>query len=363
MNWLYKISLIWKAAAASALLIAVTAACSASSAWYSTARTANSDGSIAEAANAFLARLSDAQRAEAVYEFDDPARSNWSNLPVRLFGEARNGVRVGDLDDEQAAALVSFLSTALSEHGYTVVAGIVGADRELSNSVQALVEGWSSENYWLAFFGEPSDSGVWGWQFGGHHLALNITVVDGRSYMSPTFLGVEPSSYMEDGAAVAPLAPFVEAGLTLFNALDGATQELATVENRPKGLWTGAGKDGFIPAVEGAPVFAWDESHRQLLLDAISLWLGMLDGASRQARLAEIRAGLDDAYFAWNEDATGERDIYFRIQGPMVIIELSTQGAVGDGGGHYHSIYRDPTNEYGSKVSRFVAWGVDSVVH
>ena len=351
MSLSYRISWICKAAAASALLIVVTAACSASSAWYSTAQTANSHGSITEAASAFLASLSDAQRAEAVYEFEDPVRSNWSNLPVRPFGEARNGVRVGDLDDEQAAALVTFLSTALSEHGYAVVAGTVGADRELSNSLQALVEGWSSENYWLAFFGEPSDSEVWGWQFGGHHLALNITVVDGRSYMSPTFLGVEPSSYMEGGATVAPMASFVEAGLTLFNALDGATQELATVENRPKGLWTGAGKDGFIPAVEGAPVSAWGESHRQLLLDTISLWLGMLDGASSQARLAEIRAGLDDVYFVWNEDVTGEGSIYYRIQSPQVIIELSTQGAVGGGGGHYHSIYRDPTNEYGSEVS------------
>ncbi len=34
--------------------------------------------------------------------------------------------------------------------------------------------------------------------------------------------------------------------------------------------------------------------------------------------------------------------------GNTLIIELSTVGEV-DGGGHYHSIYRDPTNEYGSR--------------
>ena len=75
----------------------------------------------------------------------------------------------------------------------------------------------------------------------------------------------------------------------------------------------------------------------------------MLDEASSQARLAEISVDLEDTYFAWNGDAGGQGSIYYRIQGPTLIIELSSQGAVG-GGGHYHSIYRDPTNEYGSRT-------------
>ena len=285
-----------------------------------------------------------------MYDFADPVRSNWTNLPVGPVGGSRNGVRVGDLDAEQNAALVSFLSTALSDHGYEITAGIVGADRELSRSIRSLILGWSSENYWLKFFGEPSESEVWGWQFGGHHLALNVTVADGRSYMSPTFMGVEPSSFTEGGSTVAPLDPFIEAGLALFNSLDGDAQRLATVESRPQEVWTGAGKDGLIPALEGAKVSDWSESHRQSLLDVIDLWLGMLDDESSRARLAEIEADLDDTYFAWNGDAEGGGSVYYRIQGPALIIELSSQGAVG-GGGHYHSIYRDPTNEYGSRAA------------
>lgn len=42
---------------------------------------------------------------------------------------------------------------------------------------------------------------------------------------------------------------------------------------------------------------------------------------------------------------------YMRIQGPTLIIEMvSTGGNVGDsatGAGHDHTIYRNPTNEYG----------------
>lgn len=33
--------------------------------------------------------------------------------------------------------------------------------------------------------------------------------------------------------------------------------------------------------------------------------------------------------------------------GPSLLIEFSTQSALGAAGGHYHSIYRNPTNEYG----------------
>ena len=306
--------------------------------------------SVVETANAFLATLSEAHRSVAIYDFADPVRSNWSNLPTGIMAFDRNGVRVGDLNDEQTAALMGFLSTALSEHGYAVALGIVGADRELSRSVRASKYKWSSDNYWLAFFGEPSESGAWGWQFGGHHLALNVTLVDGRSYMSPMFLGVEPASYIEDGLSVAPLDPFIEAGLTFFNSLDEDTRRLATVATRPEEAWAGAGKDGVIPGLEGAPVSDWDESRRQSLLDTVALWLAMLDDASSQARLGEIEADLNDTYFAWNGIADGKDSIYCRIQGPTLIIELSTVGEV-DGGGHYHSIYRDPTNEYGSEVA------------
>ena len=257
MGWTRRTRLILGSALAVVLLIvaAVTAVLvmrSASNAWYSTAQPTNPGASVVEAANAFIDALDDEQRSAAVYDFADPVRSNWSNLPVGVLDFDRNGLRVGDLDDEQTAALMHFLSAALSERGYAVTIGIVGADRELSDSIQAIFLKWSSENYWLAFFGEPSEYEVWGWQFGGHHLALNVTVADGRSYMSPTFLGVEPSSYTnEDGSTVSPLDPYIEAGLALFNSLDADTRRLATVATRPEEVWAGAGKDGFIPALEG----------------------------------------------------------------------------------------------------------------
>ena len=166
---------------------------------------------------------------------------------------------------------------------------MIEAEAVLAQAPNAARLQWSPDNYWLAFFGEPSADKQWAWQFGGHHLAVNVTVVAGRSYLSPTFLGIEPASYPSGGSTVAPLDAQLQAGLALINALDDKTRALASVTNRPREVWAGAGKDGTIPPLEGAKVADWSAAQQQLLLDAIMLWVGLLDAPSSQARLAEIR--------------------------------------------------------------------------
>ena len=301
----------------------------------------------AAAAQAFLDTLSPAQRAEAVFDFDDPRRSRWSNLPPSMYRN-RNGVALGDLAATQTEALHRFLATALSADGYATAMAVVGAEDQLA---QGFVGGllWSSGNYWLAFFGEPSDVGEtpWGWQFGGHHLAINMTVAGGRSYLSPTFVGIEPAQYMVGAELVAPLAEHLAAGLALVNALDEPRRGEALAATRPGETLTGAGKDGFVPAVEGAVVAGWSTGLQRQVLDLVALWLRMMPADSAAARLAEVREDFGSTYFAWHGDASGTEAIYYRLQGPRLIVEFSTQGRVAADGGHYHSIYRDPTNEYG----------------
>ena len=300
------------------------------------------------AAQAFLGTLTAEQRAVVLLALDDPARPNWSNLPAGSL--RRNGVRIGDLNDAQSEAMHRFLSAALSADGYATVVGIVGAEGALAQTPGAARRQWSADNYWLAFFGEPSAGDKWGWQFGGHHLAVNVTVVAGRSYLSPTFLGIEPASFTSGGATVAPLDAHLQAGLALINALDAQARTAATISNRPRELWAGAGQDGTIPPLDGAKVADWSAAQQQLLLDTVTLWVGLLDAPSSQARLAEIRADLGNTHFAWYGPIDGRGSIYYRIQGPNLILEFGIQGNLGSDAGHYHSIYRNPTNEYGTGV-------------
>lgn len=92
--------------------------------------------------------------------------------------------------------------------------------------------------------------------------------------------------------------------------------------------------------------------QRALLLDVISEWSGIVH-ESAAARLAEIRAGLDSTWFAWSGPTTHEPGksgtSYYRIQGPKLVIEYAPQRLGGDLTMHVHTIYRDPTNDYGRK--------------
>ena len=302
---------------------------------------------IAAGANAFLNLLTESERSSIVYALDDPKRSNWSNLPAGLVRFDRNGIRIGDLNNDQTTALNEFLALSLSADGYRTVMEVVGADGGLAQSSNSRRLRFGTDNYWLAFFGQPSATEPWGWQFGGHHLAFNVAVGADHLTMSPTFIGVEPASYATGSQTAAPMEEELQAGLMLINSLAEDQQTAAKVRRRPQETYTGAGKDGVIPNFEGSRVSVWSPGQQQSLLETVALWVGMMPNPSASLRLAEIESDLDETYFAWNGNLDGSGSIYYRIQGPQLIIEFSTQGRVAASGGHYHSVYRDPTNEYG----------------
>ncbi|MGI4879328.1 MAG: DUF3500 domain-containing protein [Janthinobacterium lividum] len=94
---------------------------------------------------------------------------------------------------------------------------------------------------------------------------------------------------------------------------------------------------------DGAARSAADESHSQ--------WSGIIDVAYAEPRSAEIEVGLDNTWFAWSGPTTHQPNrngsAYYRIQGPKLLIEFSPQGVGGDSTMHVHTMYRDPTNDYG----------------
>ena len=69
--------------------------------------------------------------------------------------------------------------------------------------------------------------------------------------------------------------------------------------------------------------------------------------------MQSIEAAILETRFAWKGTTEINTPSYFRIQGPDLIIELlSTGGNVGEnaaGKGHYHTIYRIPSKDYGGK--------------
>jgi hypothetical protein len=68
--------------------------------------------------------------------------------------------------------------------------------------------------------------------------------------------------------------------------------------------------------------------------------------------MADMEKHVDDTWFAWSGPTDEGTAAYFRVQGPTVFIEYAPQRLGGDATKHIHTIYRDPTNEYGAKWSK-----------
>jgi hypothetical protein len=83
-----------------------------------------------------------------------------------------------------------------------------------------------------------------------------------------------------------------------------------------------------------------------MLLEIVREWAGIMNEAFADPRMAELRANLPQTYFAWSGPTANGSAAYFRVQGPTLVIEYAPQGGSVD---HIHTIYRDPTNDYGAK--------------
>ena len=95
-----------------------------------------------------------------------------------------------------------------------------------------------------------------------------------------------------------------------------------------------------------------NERQRAMMLDVISEWAGIINESAAAARMDEIKAGLNDTWFAWSGATTAAPAEHYRllwIQGPNLVIEYAPQTLGGDPALHVHTMYRDPTNDYGRK--------------
>ena len=303
---------------------------------------------IVTAAQAFVATLDDAGRAKVQFPFDDPQRSKWSNLPVGIF--VRGGVRMGDLTEPQRKAAMTLLATAFSQEGYRKVMDIVQGDAMLPQPNRSGPGGvrFGRDEYFLAFMGAPSVTTPWILQFGGHHLAINLTVVGRRATLAPSHTGAQPATYTIEGRTVRPLGDESDLAFKLLTSLDEAQQKRAILGFTLADLVLGPGQDGRTIQPEGLPASAMSAAQQALLLDIVREWAGIASDGLAAPRMEEIRANLAQTWFAWSGPTTAGSAAYFRIQGPTLAIEFAPQRSVD----HIHTIYRDPTNDYGSAFTR-----------
>ncbi len=341
---------------------------------------ADATGRIVNAAQVVLTSLDEAGRAKLQFRWnDDEQRKRWSNLPSPMV--ERRGIRLGDLTDAQRAAVMSLLQAALSANGYRKVNEIMGGDEVLRTTGGGLGgprgggppgggppgggpppgggqgrgrgpggggPAFGKDSYWLAFLGTPSTTTPWMLQFGGHHLAINLTIGGGNATMAPSLPAAQPAKYAFEGKEIRPLGQENDKAFALINALDDTQRTQAILNYRVADLVLGPTQDGKTIQPEGIKASALTAKQQEMLLDLAKEWAGIVTDGYAAPRMAELRANLPQTWFAWSGPTTNGSAAYFRIQGPTLVIEYAPQGSVD----HIHTIYRDPTNDYGAKFAK-----------
>ena len=229
---------------------------------------------VVDAANAFLATLSEKQRTVAQIELTHRLAARWSNLPGG--SNLRNGVFFREMNETQAAAALKVARLALGEEGFNRFQGVRAADDAFAKSMGGRGPGgrggfggrggpggrggggpggpggsgpgFGAANYMIAFLGKPSKTTPWLLQLGGHHLAFNVYYKGTGGAATPYFVGVQPNVWKDAaGKTHAPLAPMRDAVHDLVNSLTPEQSKRAKLAARFRDVYVGPGSGRQVP--------------------------------------------------------------------------------------------------------------------
>ena len=228
---------------------------------------------IVAAAQAFMDSLDDSQSQAAVYDFsDNEQRSNWSNFPEGMI--PRGGLKLGALSNEQRLLLDKLLAEIMSEKGALNVKYQLAAEDTFAPSS---VLKYGTQYYYVAFLGEPSNTYPWMFQFGGHHLAINVTVYGSEVTFSPMLTGGQPLYVQYENEDIFIVQEEVSAAQAFLDSLTEAQKKLAIRSPKPADLLLGPGEYGTTVAPEGIGASELTADQRQLLVEVIDTRLSFIN--------------------------------------------------------------------------------------
>ncbi len=355
---------------------------------------------MTDAATSFVDSLDAEQRQRAVLPFADDdsdaatERRTWFYTPAD-----HGGLPLSAMSAAQHRHAHRLLATGLSHAGYVTAATIMGLENVLDHT-----EGWVADFgrergrdpmlYWVALFGHPGDD-VWGWRFGGHHVSLHYTIIDGAVAAStPNFLGADPATSPLLGPhLLRPLAAVEDLGRELVQSMTGEQRRSAIVASRApvdivtvnrtrlrdgdyvrplqllfRGRLPEPANQTMVEAFEAAEEAA---GLSPADVEAVSFTLapkGLRAGGLTADQLEILRAlldayldrlpdgladlekrkfagpALDDLTFLWAGGIESGEPHYYRIQGTSLLVEYdNTQRNVN----HVHALWRDLATDFG----------------
>ena len=329
---------------------------------FSIRSTGVSTKAVRDAADRFLAGLTEPQRRKTLYAVDDDEWRKWMNQSFYV----RQGVSFLEMTDAQREGAFSLLRASLSAKGLKLTRDIMRLNHTLAELTGGNFDEYGEWQYYMTVMGRPSDTEPWGWQLDGHHVIINYFVLGDQVVVTPFFAGSEPvvaPSGQYKGTSV--LKDEQNRGLALVNALDDARRRKAILKFSKTGdeNLTEAWKDNVVLDYAGIRAADLSAVQRQQLVDLIGLYVGNIDDGHARVKMDEVRAHLDQTWFAWIGRTEPGSVFYYRIHSPVVLIEFDHQRPVGlrhmvkdptvPTLEHIHTVVRTPNgNDYGKDLLR-----------
>jgi hypothetical protein len=300
---------------------------------------------MAETAKRFLSSLTPEQTEKAVIPFESDERMNWHYIP-----RERKGLPLKDMTPPQKHLASALLNAGLSQQGYIKATTIMSLEDvlrmlEKDNGVRRNPEG-----YFFSIFGQPSETGTWGYRVEGHHLSLNFTLKGGKVVGSPNFLGANPAEVREGPRkGLRVLHAEEDLGRALLAALTAEQKQTAIVAKEAyKDIVTEASRTASLKGQpSGLQASKMNGSQRTMLQNLLAEYANNLPQEMAQERLDRIKKAGTNLYFAWAGGENKGDPHYYRVQGPDFLIEYdNTQ----NNANHIHSVWRDMTGDFGADL-------------
>lgn len=311
---------------------------------------------MAEAAKKFLATLNADQKKKAAYPFDDKKRLAWFFTPQqdKERKATRIGVRVEEMAPEQKAAALELLKTGLSPKGYeqaTTIMSLEGLLADLEGPKGAMVRntGW----YFVTVFGEPSNTGAWGWRFEGHHMSVNYTLDKGEVVTAtPLLFGANPAE-VKDGTrkGLRTLPDIEDHARALIKSLtpdqDKAAKQAKDLpeikENNPRAS---------IGDPIGVTADKLSDDQKKTLMALTQAYAERMPVDLANAEMKKVKeTPQDKLYFAYSGSPEPGKGYTYRVHGPTFVIEfLNVQAdSAKNPANHIHSAWRRLPADFGLK--------------
>jgi hypothetical protein len=315
---------------------------------------------VRKAAAAFLAGLTEPQRAKTAFGVDDDEWRKWMNQHFYV----RQGVSFLDMNPAQKELGIALLRASLSARGLKQTRDIMRLNETLGELNNNDFEQYGEWRYHITVMGQPSATEPWGWQFDGHHAIINYFVLGDQVVMTPHFAGSEPviaTSGKFKGTSV--LQDEQNKALAFVNTLDAAQRAKAIVsaEKTRNNNLTEAWKDNAVVPVAGISAADLGPAQRRDLLNLIALYVGNMDDGHAKVKMADVEKHIAATTFAWIGKTDTDAVFYYRIQSPVILIEFDHQTPANlrhlaanpqaPNHEHIHVVVRTPNgNDYGKDL-------------